>query len=500
VKLDIPTQRYQGRVFAWGAYGLPAARFASVSGRTLIILGFVALMLGLYWAGVIDLASAGAGLALGAGPTVTELGDDVEKRQKALKAFMDEHKTDKVDDSGRPLYNLDAEGVKTVREMNTDLDKAVELWKAAKADDDEIARAHEAANRGIKSEGRFNTDSARIEDARPSNALMARTRLKALIDESAESGGLKKLRDAGSGNFKGEVVLFEIESEDEVDALVDAGVKATVTLLDISPQATRLPNIVPSAQNRITVSDLMAQGTMDGNTISYYEETTFTNAAVETAEGVAKPESTLDFTERTEPARKIPTWIPVTDEALEDNRQLRSYIEGRLMFMVRQREEQQLIVGDGTAPNISGILDRSGIQTQAKGVDPTPDAFFKAFTKVQVTGDADPDGFVIHPNDWQDVRLLRTADGIYIFGAPNDEVAVRMWGYPGRVTTGITENTGLVGAFRTMSQVFRRSGLRVVASTEHASFFIENKVALLAETRLALAVYRPAAFCQVTGI
>lgn len=495
----IPYQRFAGRVAAFGAYGAPLIR-GRLDRRTLVIVGFVAIMLALYWAGVIDLATTG--FALAAGPTTTELADKYDKDKAALKAYMDDHvKKDsdgkpETDSGGRPIYDLDAEGVKKVREMNADLDQTVEALKSAR----EVDRAHDAANGDadprIKTTGHIK-DDIDVQNARPSLRITARARVKALLDESAkDGGGLAAFRDAG---YKGTKTLFELEDQDEADALID-GAKTTILLTDITPTAARRPDIVPSAQLRITVSDLMASGTTDSNTLEYYEETTFTNAAAETAENTAKPESTIDFTLRTDTVRKIATWIPISDEALNDNAQLRSYVENRLLYMVRQREESQLLVGNGTPPNIQGILNRSGIQTQAKGADPTPDAFFKAFTKVQTTGDADPDGFVIHPDDWQDVRLLRTADGLYIFGNPNDEVQVRMWGYPGRVTTGITSGTGLVGAFRTYAQVFRRDGLRVVASTEHASYFIENKVALLAETRLALAVYRPAAFCTVTGI
>jgi HK97 family phage major capsid protein len=278
-----------------------------------------------------------------------------------------------------------------------------------------------------------------------------------------------------------------------------AGLKATITTGDMVGQNQRLP-LVLDAQEQRTVADLMLQGTTNAATLEYYEETTFTNAAAETAEGAAKPESALDFTLVTEPVRKIATWIPVTDEMMADNDGFESYLRGRLGFMVRQREERQLLVGDGTAPNISGITDRSGIQTQAKGADPTPDAIFKAMTKVRNTGFAEPTAVVLHPNDWQDIRLLRTTDGIYIWGSPAEAGPERIWGLEVRVTTNMTENTGLVGAFRPDAQIFRRGGIELAVSDSHASYFISNLLAVRAEERVALAVYRPASFCTVTGI
>jgi HK97 family phage major capsid protein len=278
--------------------------------------------------------------------------------------------------------------------------------------------------------------------------------------------------------------------------------KTLITLTTANAQADRRGNINMALEER-TAGDLMLQGQTDNNTVEYYEETTVTNNAGTIAEGGSKVESALAWTLRTESVRKIATWIPATDEALADVSWLESQIRGRLSFMVQRTEEAQLLTGDGTPPNIRGIVNRVGVQTQAKGADPTPDAIYKAMQKIRGAGGsgfAEPSAVVLHPNDWTDIKLLRTADGIYIWGNPSDEGPDRIWGLPVRQTTAMTENTGLVGAFRPYAEVLRRSGIQITLSTEHASYFIENKVAILAESRLALAVYRPTAFCLVTGI
>jgi HK97 family phage major capsid protein len=261
--------------------------------------------------------------------------------------------------------------------------------------------------------------------------------------------------------------------------------------------------MVDMALEERTIADLMLESNIDRGTVEYYEETTVTNNAATVTEGNAKPESALAWTLRTETARKIGTFIPATSESLDDNAALEGQIRGRLAYMVRRVEEAQLLNGDGNAPNIRGLLNRSGLQTQAKGADPTPDTVYKAMQKIRGAsgaGFAEPTGVIFHPNDWTDIKLLRTADGIYIWGNPADVAPDRIWGLDVRQTTAMTEGTGLVGAFRPHAEVLRRTGITITISTEHSTFFVENKVAILAEERLALAVYRPSAFCTLTGI
>lgn len=294
----------------------------------------------------------------------------------------------------------------------------------------------------------------------------------------------------------------------EVDAGLFGG-KATVSEAAsaiIQPSVT--PGILPTLFRRLTVADLIASGTTDSNTVRYLQETTATNAAAAVAEEGIKPESTLIFTQVDEPVRKVATFLPVSDEMLEDEGQIRSYLDGRLRLFIEHAEEAQLLSGSGTAPNIRGILNRTGVQTVAKltGV-PIHDYVFDAITNIRVNALIEPDGIVMHPTNWAVVRKGKDANNQYYGGGPfmgpygvDGIAADSLWGLPVVVTSAMTLNTALVGAFRTQAQVFRRGGITVEASNSHSDFFQKNLTAIRAEERLALAVYRPAAFHTITSL
>ena len=272
------------------------------------------------------------------------------------------------------------------------------------------------------------------------------------------------------------------------------------------------------ALRRLTVADLLAQGTTDSATVRYLLETTNTNAAAAVTEGDLKPESTITFTQVDEPVRKVATFLPVSDEMLEDVAQIRSYLDNRLRLFVQHAEEAQLLNGSGTAPNLRGILNRTGIQTATRAALGTAtgetaaastlaNAFYQAITNIRINALVEPDGIVVHPTNWAQMRLAKDANGQYYAGGPmvgpygNGQIAGETyWGVPVVVTSAITANTALVGAFGTMAQVFYRNGLTVEASNSHSDFFQKNLTAIRAERRLALAVYRPQAFHAITAL
>jgi HK97 family phage major capsid protein len=76
----------------------------------------------------------------------------------------------------------------------------------------------------------------------------------------------------------------------------------------------------------------------------------------------------------------------------------------------------------------------------------------------------------------------------------------QLWGRPVVATQAMTVDTALVGAFKLGAQIFDREDANVVISTENSDDFVRNLVTIRAEERLALAVYRPAAFVKNTNL
>lgn len=268
-----------------------------------------------------------------------------------------------------------------------------------------------------------------------------------------------------------------------------------------SPEAVRGPRVELFATRPAPhVIDAIPQTETNQSAVKYMEETTMTNATAEVAEGGAYPEAALALTERESNVRKVGVWLPVTDEQFEDEPRARDYVNNRLVFFLRQRLDAQVLTGDGIAPNLKGTENVTGIQTQALGADPIFDAFFKLFRKIRDDGFAEPSVFFIRAANWEDARLARTADGIYILGNPADDAPVRMWGVPGLETQAAPATKMLTGDYRNFAELAARRGVDVQVTNAHADFFINGKLAIRADVRAAMIHYRPKAFGEVTGL
>jgi HK97 family phage major capsid protein len=280
----------------------------------------------------------------------------------------------------------------------------------------------------------------------------------------------------------------------------------------------RLPGVTEILTRELSFLDLIPTGRTTSNTVEYVEETTFTNNAAEVAEASVttgttgtKAESALAYTTRTSAVSTIAHWVPVTNAMLQDSSQIESVIRNRLLLGLNLRLETQLIGGDGNSPNLRGILNTTNVQTIGStagtsigGAATVIDAAYAAMNQVMVTGLASPNGFVFHPNDFAAVRLARenAATGTlggYLYGSPATAGPATLWGRPVVLSIGMTENTLLTGDFAMGCMLFDREQAAIRVGTINDQF-VRNMQTILAEMRAAFVVFRPTAFCRVTGV
>jgi HK97 family phage major capsid protein len=232
------------------------------------------------------------------------------------------------------------------------------------------------------------------------------------------------------------------------------------------------------------------------------------------AEGALKPESTLGLTTTDEPIKKIATVLAVSDEMLEDAPQIQAYINGRLSLFVRIEEERQLLRGTSGGNEVQGLLTSRNVPVYGGGTAAGNRAvqLFKAMNGMRGSTFVEPDWIIANPADWEAMRLLTDSAGQFMGGGPfmgqygnngmisasgqASGAADSVWNKPVYVTAAVGAGTAIVGS-RSSAQVWRKGGLSVEATNSHSDYFQRNLVAIRAEERLGLAVYRPTGFVEV---
>lgn len=274
----------------------------------------------------------------------------------------------------------------------------------------------------------------------------------------------------------------------------------------------RDPIIVPPMRTK-RVRDLFPTRTTTAAIIEYFRVSGFTRNAAMVAERsgsgsaavfAAKPQSSMTFEGVQTSTKTLAHWEAAHRNVLADEPQLRSIIDNELMYGLRLQEDYQILQGDGTGENLTGILETTGIQTYnwsdgatAPVADNKADAIRRAAT-LSFLAYYEPSGVVMHPNDWEDIELAKDEYGQYLVAV---SVALggepKVWRLPIVETPAMPEGRALVGSFGQGAQLYDRESASIRISEQHADFFIRNAIVILAEQRLALAVKRPEAFVKV---
>jgi HK97 family phage major capsid protein len=285
------------------------------------------------------------------------------------------------------------------------------------------------------------------------------------------------------------------------------GNKALVTGSVVVPSL--LPGIVTIPDRPIFLTQAIPSTQLEGtNLYSYLQETVRIHAAAEVASGAQKPVSTYTVQRVDDTVRTIATISqPVNRFDLEDQALLDQYLQGSLAKAVQLRLDSQILNGNGTAPNLRGILNTAGIQAQAFATDVLQTAR-KAKTLLYQQEIYDPAAmvYVMSPAQWEVVELAQLTTGAYIMqnavnGAPVNLAAQRLWGSPVIVTDALSGNNAVLFAPQ-YTQLWERSGVQVdfseapIGSVAGVPGFSTNEITFRAEGRWGFGVTKPSAVVE----
>lgn len=259
----------------------------------------------------------------------------------------------------------------------------------------------------------------------------------------------------------------------------------------------RVPGIVEDPRRAARVRSLLNVIPTTAGAIDWIRETGYTNAADVVAEGEAKPESAIAFENKSNTIKTIAHWIPVTKQILADAPGLQAYIDSKLIYGLYLKEDDELLYGTGEDGDIHGITTDEDVQTYnwSDGTigDTKLDAIRRAMTKAYLAY-YPVNGIVLHPSDWEDIELLKSSDGLYVWVNVVVGGQERIWRTPVVISSALTEGTFLTGAFDLGATLWDRQEVTISVSGSHSDFFIKNKLAILCEERVELTVERPESF------
>ena len=271
-------------------------------------------------------------------------------------------------------------------------------------------------------------------------------------------------------------------------------VKNTVTSGSTTVFPQQNPAIIRGNFAPLTIRELFRSIPVTSNMVNSLREASWTNDAAEVSQGAAKAESDATFEQYNVPITTVAHFIKVSNQLLADSPAIIAYIDTRARDGLAQRIDAQLLNGNGSSPNLSGLTDSGNFTAYtATSGDLLVDAINRAKYALWATGNP-PDVVVVNPADWGAMERTREGAGTgqYLYGTPGSMAGENPFGLRIVLSNNMAAGKFLVGAIDASSVLYTRQGATVELGYVNADF-TNNLVTIRVEERLGLGVERPSA-------
>jgi HK97 family phage major capsid protein len=251
----------------------------------------------------------------------------------------------------------------------------------------------------------------------------------------------------------------------------------------------------------VHVRNLIPQGSTSSDVVRFVKESGYSNGAATAAEGATLAQSDFDMTASDANVRKIGTYFRISEEMLADTPQLTSYLSARAPEKLLSVEDTQILSGNGTAPNLSGIItDAADFDTSSGG------AFYQSVESANefdvlvatlnqlALSEYQADYIMLNPTDFHKILLLKDSNNSYLKDQVYAGLQPAFMGVPVVINTAITAGTFLAGNFGVGTQLWVRDNVGVEFFREDGTNVRDGFVTVRVSERIALTNYLPNAF------
>lgn len=378
-----------------------------------------------------------------------------------------------------------------------------EVQASLKTVGDDLRRYAETSEKELKAQAKLSEETKASVD----KLLTTQGELNARL-QAAEQMMVKM--EQGGGRTAPKTLGQTVAEDERYQAFAAAGggkfridVKAAITSLDSSAGSLIEPQrlgLIQPVQQRLFLRDLLNWGRATSDSLHYVREVGFVNNANVVSENPTnpKPQSDITFEPDQAPVATIAHWIPASRQVLSDVAMLQSYIDARLRYGLKVKEEAQLLKGSGVGLNLNGIYTQASSYLDPGVIVQGETAIDRLrIALLQVTlAEYEADGIVLSPIDWATIELTKDKNDQYVFANPTGMAVPGLWGRPVVPTQAMDAGDFLVGSFQQGAMGWDREDVTVEVSTENSDNFVKNMVTILCEERVGLTVFRPESFVK----
>ena len=333
-------------------------------------------------------------------------------------------------------------------------------------------------------------DAIEMESKKTLSGVNTKT-FKGQIEAAIKDGAIEALV---KGNTN--AARFEIKAGDMTMANAYTGVVAGETVIE---------DFKFDPSRSVHIRTLLPIGNTDAQTIRFPKESAYDDGAAATAQGSAVGQSDFDVTATSVNVEKIGTFMRITEEMLNDTPGLSSYLSARVPGKVLSVEDNEIVSGDGSSPNLSGLLtDGTAFTTSSGGLFYQAIESANEFDVIVVALNQlsllnyQADTILMNPTDFHKIVLLKSTANEYLRNQIITGIQPTVNGVPITLSTAMPNGKFLVGNLAQASQLWVRDGLGIEFSREDSTNFRDGFVTVRAQERVALTNYAPNAIVQGT--